>query len=110
MIGALKLLSPKVIKAIIKYVFEDNKLDITVRELKSKVRELEQKCTDNGFRITAVVDMVKGHTESVDKFDEKLKQIDKIAHPPAIDLNEWEQVKADMKKIRNKGAFKKLGK
>ena len=30
-------------------------------------------------------------------------------HPPAIDLDEWEQMKTDMKKIRNKGALKKLG-
>ena len=118
MIGAFKLLSPKVIKGILKYVFEDNKLDITVRELKSKVRDLEQKVTDIGFKVTATVDMIKGYAETIDniadkvkgidkvidKFDGKLKQIDKIAHPPAIplkEINEFSAMKNEFKGIKD---------
>ena len=70
------------------YVEKPNELDV-------QVRDIEKKCTDIGFNVTAMKDVLKGLGED--------------QHPPAIDLEEWEQMKADMKKIRNKGAFKKLG-
>ena len=71
------------------YVEKPNELDV-------QVRDIEKKTTDIGFRVTAMQDVIKGLGED--------------QHPPAIDLDEWEQVKADMKKIRNKGVFKKLAK
>ena len=94
----LKFVLPKVmdhvmkvfkLDKVLKYVEEDNELDI-------QVRDIEQKCTDIGFKVTAMKDVLKG--------------LDDDSHPPAIDLDEWKQMKADMKIIRNKKAFKKLGK
>ena len=78
---------------VTKYVDKPNELDVGYRDLDKKV-------TDDGFRITAAVDMIKGYTETIDnvfervkqidkiidKFDDKLQQIGKIAHPPAIPL------------------------
>ena len=93
----LKYVLPKVVDHVMKvfkldkvlrYVEEPNELDV-------QVRDIEKKCTDIGFNVTAMKDVLKGLGED--------------QHPPAIDLEEWEQMKADMKKIRNKGAFKKLG-
>ena len=71
------------------YVEKPNELDV-------QVRDIEKKCTDIAFNVTAMKDVLKGLGED--------------QHPPAIDLDEWEQIKADMKKIKNKKAFKKLGK
>ena len=93
----LKLLLPKVadyvaklfkLDKVLRYVEEDNELDI-------QFRDIEKKCTDVGFKVTAMQDVLKGLGED--------------QHPPAIDLDEWEQMKTDMKKIRNKGVFKSLG-
>ena len=92
----LKLLLPKAadyvakvfkLDKVLRYVEEDNELDV-------QMMDIERKCTDLGFKVTAMQDI--------------LKDLGEDQHPPAIDLEEWEQVKADMKKIRNKGAFKKL--
>ena len=94
----LKLLLPKAadyvakvfkLDKVLRYVEETNELDV-------QVMDIEKKCTDIGFKVTAMQGI--------------LKELGEDQHPPAIDLKEWEQVKADMKKIRNKGAFKKLGK
>ena len=94
----LKYVLPKVVDHVMKvfkldkvlrYVEEPNELDV-------QVRDIEKKCTDIAFNVTAMKDVLKGLGED--------------QHPPAIDLDEWEQIKADMKKIRNKGVFKKLAK
>ena len=90
----LRFFTPKIIKAILKYVFEKNELDIKCEELDVQMMDIERKCTDIGFKVTAMQDILKDSGED--------------QHPPAIDLEEWKQMKADMKKIRNKGAFKKL--
>ena len=39
----LKLLTPKVIKAIIAYVFEKNELDTKVEELENRIQKSENK-------------------------------------------------------------------
>ena len=41
--AALKLLTPKVVNAIINYVFKDNELDKKVKILEDKVSKLENK-------------------------------------------------------------------
>ncbi len=81
---------PQVIKLLVpvkKYCFEDNELDI-------KCRDLEQKCTDIGFKVEAMKTLIK--------------DLDDKSHPPAIDLEEWEDVKDTIKKIKNKKVFKSL--
>tara|TARA_Y100000310_G_scaffold277495_1_gene295289 strand:- start:541 stop:807 length:267 start_codon:yes stop_codon:yes gene_type:complete len=80
--AVLKLLLPQIAELLVpvkKYCFEDNELDI-------KQRELEQKVTDQGFRITTQTDTIKAMSEIIDNMD------------------------GDMKKIRNMKVFKKLGK
>ena len=94
----LRFFTPKIIKAILKYVFEKNELDIKCEELDVQMMDIERKCTDIGFKVTAIQDVLK----------DVLKDLGEDQHPPAIDLKEGKQMKADMKKIRNKGAFKKL--
>ena len=49
------------------------------------LKELEQKITDQGFRMTKLIDMVKARDEIIDNMT------------------------GDMKKIRNMKVFKKLG-
>ena len=37
-----------------------------------------------------------------------IKELDNDSHPPVIPTEEWKQMKADMRIIRNRKAFKKL--
>ena len=92
----LKFVLPKVMEHImsvfkldkvLRYVEEPNELDV-------QVRDIEQKCTDIGFRVTAMQTV--------------LKDLNDDSHPPVIDQDEWEDVKATIKKIKNKKAFKSL--
>ena len=79
--AVLKLILPQVAELLVpvkKYCFEDNELDV-------KCQELEQKITDQGFKMTKLIDMVKARDEIIDNVTE------------------------DMKKIRNMKVFKKLG-
>ena len=79
--AVLKLVLPQVAELLVpvkKYCFEDNELDV-------KCQELEQKITDQGFKMTKLIDMVKARDEIIDNMT------------------------GDMKKIRNMKVFKKLG-
>ena len=89
---------------VTKYVDKPNELD-------TGFRDLEKKVTDGAFKITAVVDMIKSYSETIDnvadrvkqidsvidKFDDKIKQISKIAHPPAIPLKDINELKESAK-------------
>ena len=77
------------LEKILRYVEEPNELDI-------QFRDIEQKCTDIGFKVTAMQTVIK------DLGDQ--------SHPPAIDIKEFEEMKAVIKKIKNKKVFKSLGK
>ena len=97
---------PKIME-LFKYKDEPNELDVAVKDL-------EQKITDVGFKLTASVDMIKGYAEAIDivsdkvksidkainKFDNKLRQIDKIAHPPAMPLKEINEFKDSVKNVK----------
>ena len=104
------LFKSDIFQGLIKYKDEDNELDI-------KVRDLENNITDIGFKHTAVIDMVKGYSETIDnveqnvksidkvikKVESKIKQIDKIAHPPAIplkEINEFRAMKDEFKGVK----------
>ena len=76
-------------KPIEKYVFEDNELDV-------QMGDVEKKCTDVGFKVSAMQTILKDLSED--------------QHPPVIDLDEWEDVKNTIKLIKNKKVFKKLAK
>ena len=41
-IGMLKILTPKVLKGIMKYVFEENELDIKIQVLENRIEDLEK--------------------------------------------------------------------
>jgi len=100
---------------VTKYVDKPNELDVGFRDL-------EKKITDDAFRITAAVDMIKGYAETIDnvfdrvkqidkiidRFDDKLQQIDKIAHPPVISLNEFSESNKNVNWMM--GIFKKMQK
>ena len=106
------------IKALFKYKDEPNDCDI-------KVMDLEKKVTDVAFKVTASVDMIKRYSETIDnvadkvksidsiinKFDNKLQQIDKIAHPPAIPLKEINEFRDSNKNVKwMMGIFNKMKK
>ena len=91
-----KIFTPKVIKGIMKYVFEENELDVICSELVVQVRDIEQKCADIGFKVTAMQTV--------------LKDLNDDSHPPVIPQDEWDDVKATIKKIKNKKAFKSISK
>ena len=91
----IKLILPKAVEHIAKifklnkvldYVENDNELDV-------QMRDIEQKCTDIGFKVRAMQTV--------------LKDLDDNSHPPAIDLDEWEDVKETIKIIKRKKAFKR---
>jgi len=44
----------------------------------------------------------------IDKLESQVRMLAEDQHPPAIDLKEWEDVKATIKKIKNKKVFKSL--
>ena len=46
----------------------------------------------------------------IDKLEAQIKMLTEDQHPPAIDLDEWEDVKNTIKIIKNKKVFKKLAK
>tara|TARA_Y100000034_G_scaffold99357_1_gene122003 strand:- start:1591 stop:1893 length:303 start_codon:yes stop_codon:yes gene_type:complete len=94
----LKLVLPRVmdhimkvfkLEKVLRYVEQPNELDI-------QMKDIEQKCTDIGFKVTAMQTV--------------LKDLGEDQHPPAIDLKEWEDVKDTIKKMKNKKVFKSLGK
>ena len=39
-LGILKILTPKVLKGIMKYVFEENELDIKIQVLENRIKDL----------------------------------------------------------------------
>ena len=91
----LKFVLPKVmdhimkvfkLEKVLRYVEEDNELDV-------QMRDIEQKCTDIGFKVTAMQTV--------------LKDLDDNSHPPVIDLDEWEDVKETIKTLKRKKAFKR---
>ena len=72
--AVIKIILPQMAELLVpvkKYCFEDNELDI-------KLRELEQKTTDQGFRITTLTDMVKSKDEIIDIMKEEIKSMNKI--------------------------------
>ena len=88
----IKLILPKVadqlmkmfkLDKVLRYVEEDNELDV-------KMRDIERKCTDIGFKVTAMQTVVK------DMGDDQ--------HDPVIDLEEWKEVKETIRKLKNKKA------
>jgi len=48
--------------------------------------------------------------QRLDRVEAQVKMLAEDQHPPAIDLDEWADVKDIIKKIKNKKAFKSLGK
>ena len=44
----------------------------------------------------------------IDKLEAQMEMLAKDQHPPVIDIDEWEDVKATIKKIKNKKVFKSL--
>ena len=91
----LKLVLPKVLDHVMKvfkldnvlrYVEEDNELDV-------QVRDIEQKCTDIGFKVTAMQTI--------------LKDLDDDSHPPQDFDKRIDTLEEDMKQVKRKKAFKR---
>lgn len=84
----IKIIMPDILELLVplkKYVHEDNELDV-------KARELEQKLTDQAFRITSLTDLLKDKLENVDKIEKDI-----------VDISDT------FKRLKNKKVFKSLG-
>ena len=113
-----QVLKHPAIKELFKYKDEPNELDLAVEELQ-KFRK------DDKVKLNAAIDLFKSATESIDKlsgkvksidkvidkFDDKLQQIGKIAHPPAIPLKDINELKESAKDTKwMMGLFKLMKK
>ena len=89
--AVLKLIMPDVLEHMIR-VFKVDKL-VDYMELPNEA--------DRGvLKLQDQINILQG----------ELKNMAKVAHTPAIDLKEWNDVKDVIKKLQNKKIFKKLGK
>ena len=74
---------------VLRYVEEDNELDV-------QMMDIEKKCTDIGFKVTAMQGAIK--------------ELDANSHPEKPFEDRLTKLEAFEKSIRNKKAFKSLGK
>ena len=93
----LQLIMPQILEHLLK-VFKMDKL----LEYMEMPNELDDAVDEIKIELKAVQSVFKGVQEQIDG-------INKIAHPPAIDIKEFEDMKAVIKKLKNKKAFKSLG-
>ena len=83
--------------------------------LKLLLPKVTQKVTDHLakiFKLDQVLQYVEMPNDAdlkIEKLETKLQMLVEDSHPPAIDLEEWEDMKAMMKKLKNKKAFKSIG-
>jgi len=113
-----QVLKHPAIKELFKYKDEPNELDLAVEELQKSRK-------DDRVKLNAAIDLFKSATESIDKlsgkvksidkvidkFDDKLQQIGKIAHPPAIPLKDINELKESAKDTKwMMGLFKLMKK
>ena len=106
------------IKALFKYKDEPNELDMAVDQLQQFRNEDKIKLNtalDLFKSSTEMVDKLTGRLKSIDsiidKFDDKLQQIGKIAHPPAIPLKDINELKESAKNTKwMMGIFKLMKK
>ena len=83
-------------------------------ELDMAVEQLQQFRKEDKIKLNAALDLFKSSTEMVDKLsgqfkpinnvidklDNKLQQMDKIAHPPAIPLKDINELKESAKDVK----------
>ena len=65
------------------------------------------------FKLDKVLEYVEQPNDAdhrIEKLEVQIQMLVEDHHPPAIDLEEWADVKETIKKIKNKKAFKSLGK
>ena len=85
----------KIAKAVLKLILPD------VNDHLLKVFKLD--------KIMNYVELENDADRKIAKLEEQMKMVAKDIHPPAIDLKEWKEFKADMKKIKKLRAFKSIG-
>ena len=64
------------------------------------------------FKLGKIMDYVELENDAdreIAKLKEQMKMVAKDIHPPAINLKEWKEFKADMKKIKKLRVFKSIG-
>ena len=65
------------------------------------------------FKLEKVLQYVELPNEAdirLDKLEAQIKMLAKDQHPPAIDLDKWEEVKEVVGKVKKMRAYKSLGK
>jgi len=63
------------------------------------------------FKLPQMVDYMELPNDAdrrIDKLEDQMSVLVDDSHPPVINQDEWEDVKATIKKIKNKKAFKSL--
>ena len=85
----------KIAKAVLKLILPD------VTEHLLKVFKLD--------KIMDYVELDNVADRKIAKLEEQMKMVAKDIHPPDINLKEWKELKADMKKIKKLRVFKSIG-
>ena len=85
----------KIAKAVLKLILPD------VNDHLLKVFKLD--------KIMNYVELENDADRKIAKLEEQMKMVAKDIHPPAINLKEWKELKADMKKIKKLRVFKSIG-
>ena len=85
----------KIAKAVLKLILPDENDHLL------KVFKLD--------KIMNYVELENDADRKIAKLEEQMKMVAKDIHPPAIDLKEWKEFKADMKKIKKLRVFKSIG-
>ena len=97
---ALKLLGP-----LLKLIFP---------KLEEKFSDMRQEIIEHIFKVgkleenTRYRELPNDADRKIEKLEEHVKMMAKDIHPPAIDLEEWKEVRKVIKKLQNKSSFKKL--
>ena len=82
----IKLISPKLTEKIANHI--------------AKVFKLPQ--------LVNYMELPNDADQRIDKLEAQMKMLAEDQHPPAIDLEEWKDVKDTINKIKNKKVFKKI--
>ena len=98
----IKLIAPKLTEKIANHVAKAFKLPQVLNYMELP-NDADKKLIMQGKKL-------ESQGKEIKLLREMVIDLGKESHPPVIDFDEWKDVKDTIKKLKNKKAFKKLGK
>ena len=83
------------------------------KKILPKITEVIAEHIAKMFKLPQLINYMEMPNEAdlrIDKLEAQIKMLAEDQHPPVIDLDEWEDVKNIINKLKNKKVFKKLAK